>query len=99
METTFYIEFDMKTPDGFETFGCFDIGNDRQFALTLFSKLKGERKADETSILHMDLVEKFRGLPVGIQVISCTMDDLCGNVKTITRELFKRLSLDEVRRQ
>lgn len=96
MKTTFFIELNMKTPNGFERFGCFDIGYDRQFALSLFSKLKGERVRDDVGVLHMDLVEKFRGLPLGIEMISCSMEEVGANVKTITRELFKRLSLDEV---
>jgi len=96
MATTFYIELNMKTTAGFERFGCLELGNNRDFALTLFSGLEGRPAEGDEGVLHMDLVEKYRGLPVNMQVISCTMEELCRNVRNITRELFKRINLDEM---
>jgi hypothetical protein len=96
MATTFYIELNMKTTTGFERFGCLDLGEDREFAARLFSQLEGLPAAGDRGVLHMDLVEKHRGLPVNMQVISCTMEELCRNVRIITRELFKRINLDEM---
>lgn len=96
METTFFIELSMKTAAGFECYGCFDLGNDREFAVKLFSRLDGRPLEDEPGVLHMDLVEKYRGLPVNMQVVSCSVEELSRNVKIITRELFKRLNLDEM---
>ncbi len=97
MRTTFFIELNMKTPTGFECIGSFDIGDNRQFAIRLFSQLAGHPTPDDASVLHLDLVEKYRGLPLGLEVISCSMEDLCANVRTITRELFKQRSLDEAK--
>ena len=94
--TTFFIEVNMKTANGFEGYGCFDLGDDRKFALQLFSTLGGRPPQGDEGVLQMDLVEKQRGLPVNVQVISCSLAELCGNVKIITTELFKRLNLDEM---
>ncbi|HTR28332.1 MAG TPA: hypothetical protein VMH27_03630 [Puia sp.] len=96
MATACYIELNMKTTTGFERFGCLNLGDDRDFAARLFSQLEGQAAAGEGDVLHMDLVEKHRGLPVNMQVISCTMEELCRNVRTITREMFKRINLDEM---
>lgn len=96
MTTTFYIELNMKTTTGFERFGCVDLGDNRDFAESLFSGLEGKPANGDEGVLHMDLVEKYRGLPVNMLVISCTMEELCRNVKTLTRELFKRINLHEM---
>jgi len=85
----------MKTAKGFERFGCFDLGCDREFASRLFSALEGQPPTDEEGVLHMDLVEKREKLPVNIQVISCSIGELCLNIRIITRELFKRTNLGE----
>lgn len=96
MITTFYIELNMKTSAGFEQFGCLDLGDSRDFAVNLFSGFEGRPAEGEQGVLHMDLVEKYRGLPVNILVISCTMEELCRNMKTLTRELFKHINLHEM---
>jgi hypothetical protein len=96
MTTTFYIELNMKTIGGFERFGRLELGNNRDFAVNLFSGLEGQPPKGDEGVLHMDLVEKYRGLPVNMQVISCTIEELCRNVRTITRELFRRINLDEM---
>ena len=95
MERKFYIELNMKTVDGFERFGCFELGGDRGFAVRLFRGLAGRLAEDDTEVLHMDLVEKREGLPMNIQVISCTAEELGKNMKYLTRELFKKINLDD----
>ncbi|HEX3934389.1 MAG TPA: hypothetical protein VHW43_06895 [Puia sp.] len=96
MNTIFYLELNVKTTTGFERYGCFDLGEDRGLALTLFSRLEGQPPEGDAGVLHLDLVEKYRGLPVNIRVVSCTMDQLCRNVKIITRETFRRLNLGDL---
>jgi len=94
MKTMFSIELNLKTTTGFERFACFELGCDRTFSFALFSELEGQSALDESAVLHMDLVEKRKGLPVNIRVISCTVDQLSRNVKHITREIFKALNLN-----
>ncbi len=96
MGTTFFIGLNMKTVTGFESYGCFDLGEDRQFAMNLFSKLEGKAVEAEQGVLHMDLIEKYRGLPINMELMSCSMEELSRNVKVITRELFKRINLEEM---
>ena len=95
MERKFYIELNMKTLDGFERFGCFELGSDRAFAVRLFANLQGRPAKDDSEVLHMDLVEKRDGLPMNMEVVSCTVEELGRNLKVITRELFKKINLDD----
>ena len=95
MDRRFYIELNMKTTGGFERFGCFELGSDGDFAARLFAGLAGLPADDETGVLHMDFVEKRNGLPMNMQVISCTVEDLGRNIQYLTRELFKRINLDD----
>ena len=95
MERKFYIELNMKTVDGFERFGCFELGSDSGFAVMIFASLAGRPAEGDTEVLHMDLVEKRGGLPMNMQVISCTVEELAKNMKYLTRELFKKLNLDD----
>jgi len=94
MNTTFSIVLNMKTANGFESFASFCIGNEREFADSLFSTLKGKRSVTEQDILHMDLVEKIHELPVNIKVINCTLEDLATNCRTISKELFRIRNLE-----
>ena len=95
MERKFYIELNMKTADGFERFGCFELGSDRGFAIGLFGGLAGRPAEDDSEVLHMDLVEKRGGLPMNMQVVSCTVEELGKNIKYLTRELFKKINLGD----
>jgi hypothetical protein len=94
MRTTFYIVCRLRTANGFEAYGSFNLGNDREFAYDLFGKLKGRELLQETDMLNIDLMETRDGLPVNIRVISCTAEELAANCKCITREMFKLLNLE-----
>ena len=94
MNTTFYIILNMKTVNGFESYGRFSIGNDRNFAYRLFSMLKGVEASSEQDVLHMDLVETKDNLPVNIRVINCTLEELTANCRLISKELFRTLNLE-----
>ena len=96
IESNFYIVLNIKTADGFESYGKFFIGNDRKTANSIFQKLKGSKKVSEKSILTLDLTETSHGLPLNMQLISCTLEELAENCKTITKETFKFLNLKEM---
>jgi hypothetical protein len=93
-ESTFYILLNMKTCEGLESFGRFFIGKSKKFAETLFSQLKGDKNVNEGSILHLELRETSNGLPVNMHIISCTLEELVQNCKTITKETFKFINLE-----
>jgi hypothetical protein len=88
METQFYIMITLKTINGLENFGKFYIGNDRSRAAAIFNKVKGSTHNVEKNVLYMEFMETIKGLPVNLDVISCTLDQMAENCKTITKELF-----------
>lgn len=93
METAFYIELNIKTPNGFQLFGKYYLGNNRATATEVFNKLKGSSQVNENNVLQLDFIEKVKGLPVNLQVLSCTLSELSENCSLITREVFKMHNL------
>ena len=89
MNTAFEIILSIKTAGGFENFGKFFVGRSEEAATHLFNKLKGSAEVSEENILHIGLTETRNELPVNIQMISCTLEDLVENCRIITREVFR----------
>lgn len=94
-ETTFNIVLNIKTADGFESYGKFFLGNDRDAAYAVFEKLIGSSEVTEKSVLTLELMEISHGLPVNVQLINCTLEQLAENCKIITKETFKLVNLKE----
>jgi len=94
METQFYITFTLKTGKGLESFAKFFIGNNRERAFDIFNKLEGMHEVSETNVLYIDFMETKMGLPVNLNVITCTLDQLAKNCRIITKELFKSENLE-----
>ena len=94
METQFYITLTLKTPKGLESFAKFFIGNDRHRAFAIFKQLKGMHDVSEKNILFIDFLETREGLPVNLDVITCTLNQLAENCRIITKELFKSENLE-----
>jgi hypothetical protein len=86
----------IKTGTDFYHFGKFYLGNDINFADRIFRKLRGTKKISKDTILYLELVETKQGLPLNIQMISCTLDELAENCKMITKETFKFLNMAEM---
>jgi hypothetical protein len=84
----------MRTVKGLETFAKFFIGNDRDFALSIFSKLRGDRNVNEKTILHVKLMETKYKMPINIKTLSCSLEELGENSKIIVREIFKHTNLE-----
>ena len=95
METQFYITLTLKTPRGLESFSKFFIGNDKERAFDIFQQLKGTHDVSEKNVLYVDFVETKNGLPVNLAVITCTLNELAENCRTITKELFKSENLED----
>lgn len=93
MESKFQISLLIKTPAGFETYGNFDLGANRQRATAIVEQLKGTENISEHSILYMDFTEIQNGIPLPVRIVHCTLDDIAYNVRIITRDIFKNLSL------
>ena len=94
MDTTYYITLNLNTTGGFETFGRFFLEGNKKAAKDMFSLLNGSDALSETTLLHMDLIEEFEGIPLTLKIIYCTLEELASNTKLITREVFKRTHLE-----
>ena len=95
-ERTFYIILNIKTCTGFESYGRFFIGNKKEMAEAIFTKLKGNKEVDENTILTLDMVETINNLPVNMEVLGCSLDEIGENCKLITKETFRILNLKEI---
>jgi hypothetical protein len=93
METTFYINLNIKTANGFQPYARYFIGDDREAAAQIFHQLKGTNEVTEDHLLQIDFIESANNLPVNLQVIGCNLEQLAENSKIITREIFKLLNL------
>lgn len=93
MDTRYYIELSFKMPDGPETIARFFAGESRSEAAAIFHKLNGNKNIDEKDMVFFHFVETNNGLPMNLDMISCTMGQLGENCKMITKELFKLCSL------
>ena len=94
-ENNFFVVLSIRTPNGFESFGKFNLGNRRKPAMDVFRQLKGNPIVDEKTILTIDLVETVNGLPLNLNILGCTLEDLAYNCRVITKETFKLYNLKQ----
>lgn len=94
-ENTFYVVLSIRTSDGFESFGKFNLGNKRKAAADVFRQLKGTPIVDEKTVLTIDLVETINELPLNVHILGCTLEELAHNCKIIAKETFKLLNLKQ----
>lgn len=92
-ENNFFVVLSIRTPNGFESFGKFNLGNKRKPAVDVFRQLKGNPTVDEKTLLTIDLVETVNGLPLNLNIQGCTLEDLAYNCRVITKETFKLYNL------
>lgn len=95
MKKQFYLLLNVRTPRGFKTYGQYFLGDDRTSAESLFDSLKGATKNNEHTLLHLDLMETIDEIPAKVKTKCCTLEELGDNCKTIAKETFKQLNLDE----
>ena len=93
MDIQYYIELTLKTSDGMESIARFFVGDNRRRAYSIFKKLQGVTDIDEKNLIYIDFMEIKEGLPLSVDIITCTLDQLGENCKTITKELFKLKTL------
>ena len=93
MDKQYFIELGFKTPHGPEIAARFFAGSNCKRAHAIFSKLQGNRNISDINVMFLSFVETSDGLPVDLDMIGCTLDQLGENCKVITNELFKIYSL------
>jgi hypothetical protein len=96
MAIEYRIALHARTSSGFDTFGEFFIGTDRQAANELFKTLKGSPDDLEEGLLLMELREINRNLPFDVKMIHCTLDQVTENCRLITKNQFKFLNPKEL---
>ena len=96
METQFYVMITMKTGRGLEPFAQFFLGNNRERAYSIFEQLERVEDVRENNVLFIDFMETRNGLPLNLDVITCTLDQLARNCRSITKELFKLENLENL---
>ena len=94
--TKFYIGINIKTIDGFDNIGKFYIGNNREAVSKIFTQLQGSPKVTEKSMLTLELMETIHNLPINLHLISCTLEELAYNCRTITKEVFLEKNMSEL---
>jgi hypothetical protein len=92
-QNTFYVLVSIRTGDGFESFGKFNLGNSRKTAAAVFRQLKGHPHVDRKTMLTMELMETVNQLPVNLHILACTLEELAYNCKIIAKETFKFYNL------
>ncbi len=93
MNSKFYISLSLRSPSGFENYGRYFLGNNREFAIELYTQLKGS-SAEESSMMHMDFMEEINGIPVHVRTLSCNLEELGNNCKIIAKETFRIWNLE-----
>ena len=93
MNTRYYIQLTLRTPNGPEVYGKFFLGDNRSNAENIFRKLQGTDRVDDRNMMYLDFMGTSHGLPVALDMITCTLDQLGENCKLISKELFKLYSL------
>jgi hypothetical protein len=94
METTYCLVFNIKTSKGYEPYARFHLGDDQNFAQQVFKRLRGTRTSTEKCMLQIDFMESSNGLPTHLEVMSCSLEEMTENFTFITKEIFKRSSME-----
>ncbi|MGN6420414.1 MAG: hypothetical protein ACTHMC_23095 [Pseudobacter sp.] len=94
MKKTYYIMFHIKVKGELQTFGKFYIGQHRALAHGLFKKMRGKADTDGSEVLFVELMETHEKLPLNIQMLACTLDELAENCRVIAKETFKWNNID-----
>ena len=92
-ENAFYVALNIRTAEGFENFGKFNLGNNREAAVNVFRQFKGSSVMDDSSMLTIDFRETINELPVNVHILACTLEELACNCKIIAKETFKIFNL------
>src|ERR1051326_6674732 len=93
MDKQYFIELGFKTPHGPEIFSRFFAGDNCKRAGAIFRKLQGNKNINDGNVIFLSFVETSNGLPVDLDMIGCTLEQLGENCRVINRELVKIYSL------
>ena len=89
IQNNFYVLLNIRTPEGFESFGKFNLGNNRNMSMDIYEQFKGTAAVDDKMLLTIELMETVNELPLNLNILGCTLDELAYNCRIITKETFK----------
>ena len=89
MNTIFYIDLSIKTIEGPKRYARFNLGDNREAAVSLFKNLKGSAEVDHNDMLYIEFMEIVNGLPVNLDILTCSLQELGMNCMHITQEIFR----------
>lgn len=95
MEARYEIVLQIKHVNQLVPYGTFQLGYDKCFAVNLFISLRGSPNRRADSVINAALVKRVQDKIEVLANIHCSYLQLGDNMKTITRELFKQLNLNE----
>lgn len=88
----------MQSDSGLEPYGRFYLGDDRDFALSIWNQLQSDTDVVKyIPLLQMEWVEADQTLPIDFRLKGCTLSKALENTAIITRELFKAHNLGSAR--
>jgi len=76
-------------------YGKFSLGWEKASSVEIFAMLKGKRDSDHVCSIQMELSQEIAGLPVPINIINCSLEELKENVAVISREIFRIAQLED----
>ena len=95
MNKRFYLLLSLRTRQGFEVCGEYELGNKRETAKELFGSLLGSTSPSDSGCIHIDLIETVDGLPGKVETKCCSLEEFCANSKLIIKEIFRLKTLEE----
>ncbi|NML39723.1 hypothetical protein HHL17_21165 [Chitinophaga sp. G-6-1-13] len=93
MEERFYIDVHFKVSKGWITYAKINLGDDQEFANSLFEMLAGRTLPE--GFLRMNLMESKNDLALLHNGMYCTLPELAENCTFITKEVFRFYNLDK----
>lgn len=92
-EKTYEVKLNLKSPFGWITFGCFQLGNQKSEAELTFKSLAGQPGAHNLA-LKLELVEHNAATALFLESKECTLDEISENARLLTRDAFKYFTLE-----
>ncbi|KIA96602.1 hypothetical protein OC25_02385 [Pedobacter kyungheensis] len=95
MDMRFTITVSLQGPgEKKTTYGRFCIGDDKNIAMEIFSRLSGKPENDSGFALIMEFFEEVMGLPVPCGRLYCALGELKENIAFISKEIFRIANLE-----
>ena len=94
IDNSYEIAVSVKVPGGWHSFGCFQVGYDKDKAAATFDSLESTSEGHDAA-LRRELFEYEQGAECPlIAQKGCTLDEFAVNTRIIARDVFKYFNLE-----